>query len=175
MSLLNFALLFSEEHNRIFTEFSQMITARVRSDFELNEESLPHLTVVQFELPDSAVADCTQKLLSLESEPVDLELMGLTFLPSKDGNMWIEISVLKSERLSRLQREALALLGDARINSGTDDNYRPHITVAHALEQRRGLDIELDVNVVRRKKVTGRPAVGSCGPQFQFVSVLAGY
>lgn len=170
--IVNYALLLETAHSAAFVGYSHLITATNESDFRLGEESLAHLTIVQFEVSDQDVASVGGRLCELAREPIALELMGLTFLPTKDGHMWVEVQVLKSDRLAVLQREALTIIGNATIHSGVADAYRPHITVARLLNRQQLPSIAVEYEVARRKGVRGRAALGVCGPQFQFVKTI---
>ena len=166
MTILNLALTFPQLHAEAFLNFSQYLNSTMTSDFVLSEDSIPHLTILQFdahpqELPWSALA----KLLKC---PLPLSLAGLLFLPSKEGHLWIEISVLKSAALSELQREATSIVGDRRIHSGVGDHFRPHITVARATNTRTIPAMKIDDEVVRRKDVVGNLTLGISGSNFQF-------
>jgi 2'-5' RNA ligase len=103
---------------------------------------------------------------SIGDLPVPLSLAGLTFLPSKEGHLWIEIAVLKNKNLQELQHAVVLLVGDSRIHSGTSDSFRPHITLARALNIRCLEGIRVDENVVRRKNVAGQISLGLSGENY---------
>lgn len=176
-TIFNFGLLFEEDHNLTFIKYSQLVNNKInnKSDFCLSDNSLPHLTILQFEADTSILNEFWNAINQFDLKLVKLELAGLTFLPSKDGHIWLEISVLKSNELIRLQEAACSLVGNSKIHSGTGNSYRPHITIARALDRQEMPPLMIDNNVVRRKGVIGSVSVGISGPNYQYVNSLFKY
>ena len=170
--VLNYGLLFEEEHNAAFTNVSETLSGLYETDFHLSHSSLPHVTVLQFEADDAYVPFLWERLQAIAPSEISLDLAGLTFLPAKDGSMWIEISVLKGERIASAQEQALAVAGGARIINGVGDQYRPHITLVHTVCDDKLQPIRVENEVVRRKNVVGKPALGISGENYQFTKIL---
>lgn len=171
-TIYNFALCFAQPVHAVLVRYSESVAAAGVADFALGANSIPHLTIVQFEAERDAIEYVVPRLCALVREPVPLQLMGLTFLPTRDGHLWIEINVLKSETLVWLQRAAIELLGDATIHSGIGNAYRPHVTVARLLEQKTVPPIRIAYEIVRHTDVVGHAAVGVSGPQYQLERLL---
>lgn len=169
---INFGLLFDEEHNRVFTEYSRSMTSDLKTDFTLGDKSLPHLTVLQYESEERDLMPMWDQLSVLLTKPLLLDLAGLTLLPSKDGHVWVEISVLKKENLALLQARALSIIGDRKVHSGVRDSYRPHITIARVLDCCKFPPVYLDDLVIRRRNVVGRLSLGLSGPNYQYERIL---
>lgn len=170
--VFNFALCFEAAVQESFIRYSEHVVGSGMADFTLGSGSLPHLTLLQFELDSDDTAYIAQQIRRLAKEPIQLQLMGLTLLPTKDGHLWIEVSVLKSDVLLSLQRAALGVVGDATVHSGVGDAYRPHITVARLLKQEVAPRVSVAYDIVRRSNVIGHAVVGMSGPQYQLVRIL---
>ena len=93
----------------------------------------PHMTIAR-----------SEEQIDIPSEDIEVELSGLTLLPSKDGGVWVEISVLKSRELIRLHEQ---------VSPRTVDTFRPHITLGkpESIEHVRTLPYNL-----LRKRITGQ-------------------
>jgi len=170
--IYNFGLLFEHDHNDAFTNYSADLNKILSSDFQLGDRSLPHLTVLQFEAERETLPSLWDNIKSIGGSPVPLGLAGLTFLPSKEGHLWIEIAVLKSKRLQELQDVVVSRVAGAKIHSGTNDSFRPHITLARALNTRNLQGIVINESVVRRKDVVGQISLGLSGENYQYEEVM---
>jgi 2'-5' RNA ligase len=170
--IYNFGLLFEHDHNDAFINYSEDLNRALPSDFRLGDKSLPHLTVLQFEAERDTLRSLWDNIRLIGDSPLPLSLAGLTFLPSKEGPLWVEIAVLKSTRLQELQDIVVSRVGGAKIHSGTNDSFRPHITLARALNTRLIERIRIDENVVRRKNVVGQISLGLSGENYQYNEVL---
>src|SRR5690242_826686 len=121
--IYNFGLLFDYDDNDAFINYSKDLNRTLPSDFRLGDRSLPHLTVLQFEAEQYMLPSLWDNIRSIGDSPLPLSLAGLTFLPSKEGHLWIEIAVLKSERLQELQDIVVSCVAGAKIHSGTNDSF----------------------------------------------------
>lgn len=170
--IYNFGLLFEHDHNNAFVNYSEDLNKSLPSDFRLGFKSLPHLTVLQFEAERDSLIGLWENIKSIGGSPVPLSLSGLTFLPSKEGHLWIEIAVLKSKRLQELQDLVVSHVGNVKIHSGTNDSFRPHITLARALNTRHLQGVVINESVVRRKDVVGQISLGLSGENYQYEEVV---
>lgn len=169
-SLLNAALLFDEGQAAAFVDYSARLCRDRDCDVVLGAGNLPHLTLLQFE----AEGDLEQwrDLGRLATSPLPLALAGLTFVPSRDGHVWLEIQVLKSRVLEACQQRLVAAVGERPIHNGTGDAFRPHITLGRVRSTRTIGSFQLEDAVVGMKDVRGRLAVGRAGDNYAFLEEL---
>jgi 2'-5' RNA ligase len=166
-TLLNAALLFEDNSAHQFQIYSALLAKQTAFDLKLGPKNLPHLTVLQFE-GEGDVASW-RRLAGLAMNPIPLTLAGLTFVPAKEGYIWVEIQVLKSEALEACQRSLLGAIGGRPTHNGLGDGFRPHITLGRIAHSRKISGLPVNGDIVRMKNVTGRLSVGFAGPNYEFL------
>ena len=151
MVTYSFILTFEPEFQEKLYTYAESLNKEIDTSYKLERDTIPHITVVKFESEKELSSDQVSKLRSLLPIDIKVTLGGLTLLPSHSGGTWIEISVYNSIVLGSVQKRILeALEGmDVEIKSGTNNNFRPHITLSKAKEKNNLNIKELDENIVR--------------------------
>ncbi|MBI5275983.1 MAG: hypothetical protein HY854_05930 [Burkholderiales bacterium] len=170
--LINAALLFEELPTRAFIAYAQELATSNACDVTLGPNNRPHSTIVQFEVGEGEnLRDWAAVAQELE-DPIPLSLVGLTVVPSKEGHLWVEIAILKSEALIRCQNGLLEKIGRRAVHNGVRDAFRPHITLTRILNSRRINDLTIDDTVVRMKNISGRLTLGLAGPNYEYIGPI---
>jgi 2'-5' RNA ligase len=169
-TLLNAALVFDDEPSRKFERYSALLAQHLTFDVVLGPRNLPHLTILQFE--GEGEASDWRRLSSLMPEPLAISLAGLTFVPAKEGHVWVEIQVLKSAALDACQRALLEAVGARPTHNGLGDAFRPHITLGRVASSPTIVSLPLEDQVVRMKNVRGSLSVGRAGSNYEFVEAV---
>lgn len=164
----NLALLFHNDVAESLVHYSKYINEQLPSDFTLSRDSLPHLTILQFELECEHLDDYWKRLGVSCVNSIMVDFSGLTFLPAKDGSMWIEAAILRNSSLSELHKIAVSQIDTGLITSNTLDSYRPHVSFAHSIHGSQIEHMVVDYRTVRQKAVECFLAVGESGPNYQF-------
>ncbi|MCF7853124.1 MAG: 2'-5' RNA ligase family protein [Simkaniaceae bacterium] len=115
---------------------AQQLFAPVSDGYLLSEESLPHITVCQFDSKDEEEAlSLWNQLEKYALQPCPIRLTGVSFVKGvgeHQGVYWAELSVARSSELMKIHRVAVELFqsnGYELIND-IHDLYRPHLTLA---------------------------------------------
>lgn len=161
MKKFNIALTFDKEIAEIINDYAEELYKILNSDVLLGKNSTPHLTIGQFSIDDSEAKKVWEEYKSLTIELPRINLAGITILPSSSGGAWIEISVLKSDVLQKLQSNLIHTLRPYGIlTNDVGDNYRPHITVAHTNSGSEFLHFPFQYKVLRLKSVNTSLGIG---------------
>lgn len=161
MNKFNIALTFEKEVSDSIINYAKVLCKDLDSDVLLGTNSNPHMTIGQFSVEDSIAIQVWRKYRSKVKELPKINLAGITVLPSRSGGAWIEISVLKSEALLKLQDELIRTLKPFGVLSNdTGDNYRPHITVAHTTIGSEFKEFPFEYKILRLSSVTTSLGIG---------------
>lgn len=171
MYTYNYALRFDELLGKEIVNFSKKFTQGIDELFCLDGNSIPHATIVKFQLDNEIDDELISKVAQNSPKTIPVNFYGLTFLPSKNGGIWVEISFLKNDALLALQDNIVRVLKNAKIKNKVGDLYRPHITIGKITNDNLIKTIRLDYNLLRRKQVLAIPSLGSSGSDFEFFSL----
>ena len=161
MKKFNIALTFNKEVSQKIIEYSNGLYKILDSDVILGVNSTPHMTLGQFIVEDNEAKTVWESYKSKITELPKVNLAGLAFLPTNEGDVWIEITILKSNALLNLQEVLIKTLAPYGIlTNDIADNYRPHITIAHSIIGKELPKYPLDFNVLRLKSVSTELGIG---------------
>jgi 2'-5' RNA ligase len=161
MKKFNIALTFEKEVADSITSYAKELCKNMDSDVLLGTNSNPHMTIGQFSVEDSVAKQVWEKYKSSSIELPKINLAGITILPSSSGGAWIEVSVLKSEALLKLQNDLIKVLKPFGVlTNDTGDNYRPHITVAHTITGSEFSNFPFEYKTLRLKSVITSLGIG---------------
>lgn len=161
----------SEQLVRLSAIFNQAQPSLIK----LGGHALPHVTVAQFDAPDTACEKLWQEVRQFQNIVHRLTVGGITFLPQKNSNnLWVEAQILKSHDLSRLHEAVINTKFAAKYNSigAVKDVYRSHCTVA-LYDKQIVPQIDLSaVEILRATLANWTLAVGTNGENFTFNSIV---
>lgn len=161
MKKFNIALTFDKDISQGIIDYSRELYKILDSDVILGENSTPHMTIGQFSVDDATASKVWGNYKSMAKELPKINLAGLTILPSRSAGAWIEISVLKSKELLKLQEDLInILLPFGTLTNDTGDNYRPHITVAHTITGTEFMKFPFEYKTLRLKSVATELGIG---------------
>ena len=177
MTTLAFVLIFDENNNSDLINYSEEISKSYNSVFTLGEGFIPHATLVQFRHSDLDATKVWREAYE-KGIPREIEVIGagICFLPAPENSeTWLEIPLLKSSVLDRLQRDTLHMdwISRSEILNGTKDAFRPHITLG-LNDKPSILDIQnvsLPGNLLRRKFIA-RVALAETGPYYSVPKII---
>lgn len=175
MNPLNLALVPKSNEWEKFIELSEMFGKRNNSRFILGHRSIPHVTLLQFDWNDS-LDELWMRIAPKQDSAITLDLMGLCFVPSREGELWVEIPIKKTNLLVQSQvalLEKLELPVSAYKN-GIADDYRPHITIGLIdLKDRPSMPV-LEYDTLRQKALECHVCLGQSGANFELTQIIRG-
>ncbi len=149
MPKYNFALILEKETEKEIIKLAKKINKELDTEFTFNGKLNPHITIIKFETDKN---DLILKKIEKLKTPIEIQLAGLTLLPSENGRgTWVEISVLNSENLRDLQNKFLPFIKKGEIISGIKENFRPHLTISKSKNSDNLKIKELDYKILRKK------------------------
>lgn len=153
-------------------ELSRLVTTRFHSQIVLGERMLPHLTILHWYGADLDVL--RSQLAGIADYSVgNLTFSGITVEPVANGEKWISIPVFGTEKLRELQRKAIeATAGNGRITSGINDQFKPHITLAHTFDEEISFS-QWDAELLRLSSDSWKPCLGVSGEYYVLDSVVS--
>ena len=161
MKKYNIALVFNQEVETQIIGYAKKLYNHIPSKLSLGQNSLPHMTLIQFTAEESVKKTVWADFRGLALETPILTLSGVTILPSSGGGAWIEISVLKSDELLKLQQSIISCLPSIITpDNDTGDKYRPHITIAHLSESRETIAVPVEYKPLRLNNLESKLAIG---------------
>lgn len=146
----------------------------VGSEFHLDGNHLPHVTIIQFKAESSELYELKKQIDEINNQISEVFTNGINFVSDLENNLtWAEVLVLKSEVLQELQARVLSLpfAKDHEIKDwGTGNRYRPHITLGVLVGSENKTKVELE----NHKKIANSPIkvsleVGENGEYYSFV------
>lgn len=169
--IFNFGLLFDKSFSNELVEVSRSFGVQKKLDYLLGEDSLPHVTILQFPgiLTDAEVL--WRRLEKISMPPVQLHFHGLAFdrFRSWDG-IWLRIKFC--QELRNVQTEATSALGNLEYVNGLGELYEPHSTLAAWPKEDRLPNFQIPNDVLDRKGVPCHYTLGISGPNFQYQKCL---
>lgn len=169
---LNFCLTFESGLSSLITAFSRRISLGLATDYVVGPEAVPHVTVLKLNTPSSRAAEVWQKLLPSLPPRLSLRFDGLRMLPSKGGDVWMEISVARSAELQLLQEMASRHLHDYGLRGGIGDLWRPHVTLLHSVDGRLPADLSLEKSLLMAEDVVATPTLGKDIPPGALTDIM---
>ena len=162
MKQFNIALTMDEETTQSIVSYAKVLYETLDTDVVLGKNSTPHLTIGQFSVDDESAKRVWERYKTNVTELPQINLAGITILPSRSiAGAWIEISVLKSQELSRLQEDLIRILHPFGVlTNDTGDDYRPHITVAHTTSNTEFAKFPYKYNILRLQSVKTALGIG---------------
>jgi len=143
-------------------DYSRLVNSKILSTYKLNDNSLPHITILQFIMEESKEYEIVHKLFKLSFKKIFVNFYGASFLPSKDRKtVWIEISVERNNELIKLQNKVLQVLKPKKILNSLGNKFRPHITISRCDIKQIPVNI-LDNKILIKQRLTCNPCLG-CG------------
>jgi 2'-5' RNA ligase len=131
-----------------------------------DSKTMPHITVAQFE------SDSFEKIMKLIPKNVEIavELSGLSIGPSDEG-VWIDIPIIKSEKIQKMHDEVVSKLNAYKIINKTGSEYRPHITLGLA-EKEVNLGVSLKLKPLLEKTIKCRLSIGEGDRYLQVIRLF---
>lgn len=161
MRKFNIALTFDNDISKSIIEYAKELYNVLDSDVLLGTNSIPHVTIGQFSIEDKEAKRVWQRYKSIIIYSPKINFAGITILPSSSGGAWIEISVLKSQSLLKLQDDLMKILSPfGKLANDIGDNYRPHITIAHTITGNEFNKFPLEYKTLRLKSVSTELGIG---------------
>lgn len=139
----------------------------------LRDGAIPHITVVQWQAESYvALQPRVSRFMSVGIE--HLEMAGLRLLPSSRGGVWIDVPILLTDDLRKLQSRVLRGTKDVATPSyGTGDRYRPHLTVGYSERLPSRLP-DLPADLLRADTGPWLPVFGEADSDFTFKRFIDG-
>ncbi len=150
--IYSIALTFNKETGNQIKDFYNKIKDNLDLEFGLEENSIPHITIIKFESQSELTKNELGKISDSLELDINIDFSGITLLPSHSEGHWIELSVLKNRQLVKIQNELITRLKNYKILSGIGDRFRPHITFAKTKNGKINLE-NLDYSILRKKQV----------------------
>ncbi|MCE7062357.1 2'-5' RNA ligase family protein [Dyadobacter sp. CY343] len=161
MKKFNIALTLEQSISEKIIEYAKELYTTLDSNVILGLNSKPHITIGQFSIGDMEAKEVWQNYASLSKLLPKVSLSGLTIIPSSSGGAWIEISVLKSSLLLKLQDDLINILSPfGELTNDVGDNYRPHITIARTTISKEFENLPVDSEVLKLKLLNTELAIG---------------
>lgn len=147
-------------------ELSQVLHSTVTGEILLGPDCLPHITVIQTDASVEEVLAIAKGSADKWARDDTVTLAGMSLVPS-DGQVWLEVAVLKSKKLADLQGAIVARLQSEgfRAVSGAGDFYRPHVTLG-LVAAFNGVVPHLRPDLLRSSSIGWTLAVTELGPNF---------
>ncbi|MCK4650048.1 hypothetical protein KAT36_02340 [Candidatus Pacearchaeota archaeon] len=169
--IYNIALVFEERINKQIHDFYGIIKDNLNLEFGLESRSIPHATLIKFESKEELNSEKLSSIIEDMADDIKVDFSGITLLPSKSSiDCWVELSILKSQKLIEIQRVLISKLKDYDIVSGINDRFRPHITFCKTKNCEFNI-MNLDSSLLRRGGVNARLVIGGVDSNFEFFEI----
>ena len=168
--IFNFGLLFDDSFSRSLVSASQLFSKHKVLEYSLGENSLPHVTILQFPAPLSEGENIWRKLSAPAMPNIEIHFHGLAFdrWRNWDG-IWLRIK--HCPKLREAQKQAAQILGNLEYVNSLGDAYEPHATLAAWPSENTLPSFPIPDAVLDRKAQTYY-SLGISGPQFQYERCL---
>ncbi len=176
LSVVSVVLLPTEAESKQLCACSAALNEVAHSDLVLDGVTrLPHLTVVQFEMPVTDAEELWSQVQHLRGVATELLSECIAAAPNSAGDkLWVLLQFLRSTQLDTLQKQVMATDVAQRYPARTElgDAYNPHITLGRtAGSTLPPLDLA-QFNLLRRKFAGFALAVGQNGDGVALTRVL---
>lgn len=172
---ISVVLLPRQADSEKLTRLSDEINHMAQSLLTLSEVALPHITIAQFDAPESACRELWDEAQQFRTAVEVLDLGGLTFLPQRNSDyIWVEVQVLSSNALKQLHAEVVGgqFAQNYSLVNAVGDRFRPHCTVAlYKNQQIPSLDIS-KLEVLRESISGVTLAIGVNGENYTLTEVI---
>jgi len=170
--IYNIALTFNKETNTQIYNYYKTIKSNLDIEFDLKPTSIPHITVLKFETSENLTQkELTKLTKELNTNDFEINLSGLTFLPSHLKGCWIEISILKNIQIIELQTKLINKLNNKyKILNGINNKFRPHITLAKTKDNKINI-INLNQEILRKKEIKTQIQIGTSDNTFEYLQL----
>jgi len=165
--IYNIVLTFNKETNKEIYDLYTKIKDNLNIEFGLKETSILHITILKFESENKLNKSEIDTILQNVNINLTVDFSGLTLLPSSSQGCWIELSTLKNKQLIEIQNELIKKLSKFKIKSGTEDNFRPHITFVKTINNNIKIK-NIDYSILRKKQVKTKLEIGLADDTFEF-------
>lgn len=160
--------LFDPEIARACVRFAATIAAGRAAVACLGEHALPHLTLLHadtHEAPERIWQDARDRLPA----EATVEFLALGALrqhdsPAGGGMAWLVVPCTPTLRAAEQHALGLPSLQNAEIVTCNGDRFQPHVTLALWDGDTTPAALELPADLVPRRGVVGRLALGAIGP-----------
>jgi 2'-5' RNA ligase len=167
-NVYNLALVFEEDVDKRLRVLTRAIEAASGAKYDSGR---PHITLAQFEAHPEGAQQIWRHLRSVIPAPIAVDFAGITFLPSKDGGQWVEVSVTRTHALTEAQDAVTRAFPKIRLLNQAGEGYRPHVTLSKTATA-RGLPVAFDYELLRQKGVRSYPAFDVAGGDFKAFTTL---
>lgn len=157
---LNFCLTFESSLTNVVSGLSRRLSTGLTTDYVLSPEAIPHVTVLKLNTPPAKSAEVWQKLLPSLPARLSLRFHGITIIPTKGGDVWLQLNVVRSAELTLLQELASKHVRDYGIRGGVGDLWWPHVTLLHSVDGRLPSAFDLDRSLLLAEDVVATPTLG---------------
>ena len=169
--IFNLALLPEDEFSERLEGYSQNLKGIRKANYFLGVDSLPHVTLLQFEEFESKAKDLWDLVMHLDAQEIDYR--GLSI--ERWGNLdcvWLRIA--RKRNLERLQEEAIASLKKSNLTylNGVEEEFEPHSTLAAWSSLGSVPALPIDPGLLGARNIKTRLALGKSGPTYQFARKL---
>jgi len=166
MLTYNFSLVFEKEIEDEIREYAGKINPPLDTQFVLDKDSKPHISLIKFNATEELNNKIIKQIENLCTKELYVAFSGLTLLPSHNAGTWVEISVIKTNNLIKLQKQAELLLPNAQILNKIGDGYRPHITLSKTVDVNNLTLSNLDYSILRKKNIRVQANLDLAGKNF---------
>jgi 2'-5' RNA ligase len=164
MQLYNLSLIPNENFSKKLVRYSQSISEVI--PYRLGENSLPHLTILQFFHED--IAQIKGLVARYEQ---NISTKGFSFARFKDLDSW-GVEVLKDQSLIDLQGNYLEKLEVDPVN-GTGACFQPHFTLCGWQSQSKLLrEFTIDEELIYQVDIQCRLHLGKSTENFQYERII---
>lgn len=166
MLTYNFSLVFDKDTKEQIREYARKINSALDTKFDLTAESIPHISLIKFNADEELNSTIIKQIENICPKELYVTFSGLTLLPSHNAGTWVEISVIKTNDLIRLQKQAELLLPNVQILNKIGDGYRPHITLSKTVDVNNLTISNLDDAILRKKNIRVQANLDLAGKNF---------
>lgn len=168
--VFNFGFILEEKLSQEIIQFSEKVCASQEAVYRLSKNSLPHITVLQFE-DFLEKAETLWSLLQNIPTKTTLDIRGLVLDRWRNWDvLWLKVK--RPQWLFDLQWEAMKQLPSYSFVNGTAENFEPHITVGAWESKRKWEGIDIPETLINRSEGEVTLTLGRSGPNFQYEQVL---
>lgn len=130
------ALTPSKERGSFYVQTAQQLFSELSDGYLLSNQSLPHITICQFECNSVEEINFIHSEIKLwKVSPSLIRFVGMSFIKGVgvyESSYWAELSVARDQELLEIHKKGISLLKSKSnfcIND-INDLYRPHLTLA---------------------------------------------
>lgn len=169
--VFNIAFLPQGEAAEKITQASQKLKDELGSHYYLSEESLPHISIIQFSAEASYAETLLNKITKYSFPQIKVNFTGLALNRWRglDG-MWLRVN--HHPEIRKIQEDLLVLLDPIELVNGRENSFEPHSTLAAWPSQEKTPPFTLPEEIMDLKAIPGRFALGTSGPLYQFKKIV---